>query len=72
LGAFRYCVNQPQKAVLAKAMFAKVARMMHHKMINGKRVLREYGLLLRPKTVTLSEYQEDYDKLIKHLSSLIN
>lgn len=71
LGAFRYCVNQPQKAAVAKTMFSKVARMMHYKMLNGKRALREYGLLLRPKTVELSSYQQEYDNLIKHLSSLI-
>jgi hypothetical protein len=71
LGAFRYCVNQPHKPDVAKAILSKVARMMHHKMVDGKRVLREHGLLLRPKTIEVHEYQQDYDNLINDLSSLI-
>jgi hypothetical protein len=71
LGAFRYCVNDPKNADLAKEMLRNVAQMMHHEKIDGKRRVREMGLLLRPMKVDIPEYQQDYDLLLDNLSQLL-
>ena len=71
LGTFRYCVNDSKNTDIAKEMLSKVVRMMHHKVEGNKRLLREYGLLLRPKEVDLPAYKRDYDDLIEHLHAVL-
>lgn len=70
LGAFRFCVNNPAKAV-TEAMMVKVAKMMHHRNILGQRVIKEHGFMLRPKQIQAPQYQKEYEELRAHLNTLV-
>lgn len=71
LGAFRYCINEPKNSSAASSMIKQVALMMWHNQVGEKKMLRERGLILRPKTIKVASYQAEYDKLIEHLETLI-
>jgi hypothetical protein len=45
--------------------------MMHYEVVNGKRCVLGRGLLLRPKTVDVPEYEDDYNELLGNLSQLL-
>lgn len=69
LGAFRYCINEPQNVDAAKKMMAQIIRMLWQER-RGKTISAR-GLILRPKNVTVPAYQAEYERLVEWINSLI-
>lgn len=72
LGSFRYCVNEEDKDISGKAMLPNVVKMMWKEKKSDQYIIREYGLLLRPKDVRCAEYDEEYKNLTCRLNSWMN
>jgi hypothetical protein len=66
LGAFRYCVNEPDDEEAGKAMYPIIVGMMWNHERDGKTVLHERGLVFRPMEKSL-QYQAEYDALSERL-----
>jgi hypothetical protein len=45
--------------------------MMYYHEQDGKLLLRERGLILRPKTIKAPAYQGEYDELVRYLGELL-
>lgn len=71
LGAFRYCVNENQKTEVPKRLLPRVAAMMYHRKVGDVHYLRDYGLILRPRTVRVPLYRQEYERLVHRLGNLI-
>jgi hypothetical protein len=71
LGAFRYCVNEPENEEAGKAMFPILMRMMWKRERQGRIYVRECGLVLRPKVINESKHQQEYDALIERLEGYL-
>ncbi len=71
LGSFRYCINQPKNRDAAREMLAAVATLMWGIEIGESKYLRERGLILRPRKVTVPQYRQDYDDLVRSLVGLL-
>lgn len=75
LGGLRWVVNsqaRPGPADTARAIFRNVAQMMYyHQAKNGRLLLRERGLILRPKEIKVPAYQADYDELVAYFGELL-
>lgn len=69
LGAFRYCVNSPNTRA-AQEMFPVVADLLWYRPGTEPRAVREFGLLLRPKTVLAPDIKARYDALVASLKRL--
>ena len=70
LGAFRYCVNRPGSDV-SKEMFPGVIPLLWHRAdAAGRRFVRDYGLILRPKDVRADRIRRRYDWLVAALQRL--
>jgi hypothetical protein len=72
LGAFRYCVNDPENPDAAKAMFPVLMQMMWKRKQDGRPVVNECGLIFRPATVEETKYQTEYDDLSSRLLGYLN
>lgn len=70
LGTFRYCVNGPPSDGPARAMLRSVMPLMLGKPRNGKRIITEHGLLLRPRSVQAPAFRREYDLLVEQLNVL--
>jgi hypothetical protein len=71
LGAFRYCVNEPENEEAGKAMFPILMRMMWKRERLGKIYVRECGLVLRPKSINEAKHQTEYDTLVERLEGYL-
>lgn len=74
LGAFRWVVSRqdrPSTTRTEATIFPKVARMMYSVKSGDKRVIREYGLALRPMTCRVPQYQQECDEVVEYLQSLL-
>jgi hypothetical protein len=71
LGCFRYCINEPSNLAAAEQMMANVTRMIWHVRKDDTLYVGERGLIMRPKTIKVSEYQAEYDTLIDSINRLI-
>jgi hypothetical protein len=71
LGAFRYCVNEPENEEAGKAMFPTLMRMMWKRERQGKIYVRDCGLVLRPKAISEAKHQKEYDALIERLEDYL-
>lgn len=71
LGAFRYCVNEPDNEEAGKAMFPTLMSMMWKREAGGKTYVNECGLLFRPKDVKVAKHQAEYDSLIERLQGYL-
>src|SRR5262249_54485185 len=71
LGAFRYCVNEPENEEAGKAMFPTLMRMMWKRESLGKIYVTECGLVLRPKAINEAKHQAEYDRLIERLEGYL-
>lgn len=71
LGAFRYCVNEPENEDAAKVMFPTLMRMMWKRERHGKIYVRECGLSFRPKAIQEARHQAEYDALIERLQGYL-
>jgi hypothetical protein len=70
LGAFRYCVNRPDTDA-SKEMFPIVVRQLWYREdASGRRLMRDYGLFLRPKEVKAPKIKARYDWLVASLHRL--
>lgn len=67
LGSFRYCVNEPERDKAGRQMFPAVARLMWHHRSGNEVVIQDRGLVLRPKTVSVAQHQQEYDDLVGRL-----
>jgi hypothetical protein len=72
LGAFRYCVNEPENKEAGKAMFPTLMDMMWKQKRNGKTYVNDYGLAFRPAKITIQKHQDEYKALIERLESYLS
>lgn len=72
LGAFRYCVNEPEKTEVPLQLLPRVAGMMYHRRIEDVRHVRDYGLITRPAEIAHPPYREEYDTTIQRLMGLLD
>jgi hypothetical protein len=71
LGAFRYCVNEPDNEEANKAMFPTLMSMMWKREAGGKIYVRECGLLFRPLNIQEPKHRAEYDALSERLQSYL-
>ncbi len=72
LGAFRYCVNNPQNVDAARLMMRDVVRLIWHQKVGDTYHLIGRGWIQSPKN--LDEYptfKPEYDKLAQHINGLL-
>jgi hypothetical protein len=67
LGAFRYCVNDPENEEAAKAMFPTIMSMMWTRTRDGKPSVMEAGLVLRPQVIKEEKHKAEYNALTDRL-----
>lgn len=67
LGAFRYCVNEPDNEEAGKAMFPTLMRMMW-KQPNAL----THGLVFRPRNISEAKHQAVYDALWARLKGYLD
>jgi hypothetical protein len=72
LGAFRYCVNEPENKEAGKAMFPTLMGMMWKRKRNGKTYVNDCGLAFRPAKITNRRHQDEYEALIERLQSYLS
>jgi hypothetical protein len=72
LGAFRYCVNEPDNEEAGRAMFPTLMSMMWKKERDGKAVVDECGLVFRPARIDEAKYQTEYDALAHRLQGYLD
>lgn len=63
VGGFRFIINEPDKDIAGKAIFRLLRPIMWSRLEGTRIVYREYGLLLRPKTVKVPSYAADYEEV---------
>jgi hypothetical protein len=71
LGAFRYCVNQPENEEAGKAMFPTLMSMMWKRERGGKIYVNNCGLVFRPAKVIETKHQTEYEALVQRLQSYL-
>jgi hypothetical protein len=71
LGAFRYCVNEPDKEEAGKAMFPTLMSMMWKRERGGKVYVNDCGLVFRPNKIKEAKHQAEYDALIQRLQGYL-
>jgi hypothetical protein len=71
LGAFRYCVNEPDNEEAGKAMFPTLMEMMWKRTENGRVYVNECGLVFRPQEVQAPKFKAEYDALAERLQSYL-
>jgi hypothetical protein len=72
LGAFRYCVNEPENEEAGKAMFPTLMRMMWKRERGGKTYVNECGLVFRPATIKEERHKVEYESLQDRLQGYLN
>ncbi|MGO9059435.1 MAG: hypothetical protein ACLQU2_18940 [Candidatus Binataceae bacterium] len=72
LGAFRYCVNEPDNEDAGKAMFPALMKMMWKRERGGKTYVNDCGLVLRPVKVHEPRHQAEYDTLLQRLQGYLD
>jgi hypothetical protein len=72
VGSFRYCVNEPDKDVAAKAMFPKLVKVMWKKYEKHVPYVTDLGFILRPQTVNEQHLRKEYDALVVRLRGYLN
>lgn len=72
LGAFRYCVNQPENEDAGKAMFPVLMSMMWKRERSGKTYVNNCGLVFRPAEVKEAKHKAEYDALIERLQAYLD
>jgi hypothetical protein len=72
LGAFRYCVNEPENEEAGKAMFPTLMEMMWKRTHAGQTYVNEGGLVFRPQEVQVAKYKAEYDGLATRLQGYLD
>jgi len=68
LGSFRYCINYPDRDA-SKEMYPNISKLLLRNPSNHSEI-EEWGLLFRPKNITISDYKKDYEELRDKLRKL--
>jgi hypothetical protein len=71
LGAFRFCVNEPENEEAGKAMFPVLLNMMCKRERDGKSYVNDCGLVCRPTNIKEQKHKAEYDSLIDRLQSYV-
>lgn len=71
LGAFRYCVNEPENEDAGRAMFPTLMKMMWSREQAGNTVVNERGLVFRPANVREDKHRAEYDALQARLQGYL-
>jgi hypothetical protein len=71
LGAFRYCVNEPDNEEAGKAMFPTLMEMMWKRTQNGRIYVNDCGLVFRPREVQVPKLKAEYEALAERLESYL-
>jgi hypothetical protein len=71
LGSFRYCVNEPDRDIAGRQMYPNIVRLMWKRDVNGRSVLREYGLVLRPQNIAAEQHRQEYAGLLARLEGYL-
>jgi hypothetical protein len=71
LGAFRYCVNEPDNEEAGKVMFPTLLSMMWKRKRNGKVEVDECGLVFRPQNIREAKHRAEYDALAERLKGYL-
>lgn len=72
LGAFRYCVNEPENEEAGKTMFPVLMSMMWKRERGGKTYVNDCGLVLRPANVKEDKHKTEYANLTQRLQSYLS
>ncbi len=59
LGSFRYCINEPKNLPAARAMMAKVSKLIWCEREGDTVYPFERGLIFRPKDIKVAAYQQE-------------
>ena len=73
LGCFSWIVNSCGHSTpdaTQRRIFIKIANMMYGKRDGETVRMRDYGLILRPETIRVQAYQDEYDGLVECLTEL--
>ena len=71
LGAFRYCVNEPNNREAGKAMFPVLMSMMWKREHKGKIYVNDCGLVFRPANVKAEMHQAENGALLERLQNCL-
>ena len=72
IGAFRYCVNEEDREIAGRAMFPDLVRLMWKRRLNGRNIVRDYGLVIRPLNVRHEPHKTEYQALINRLQGYLH
>ena len=72
VGAWRYCVNEPEMDVTGKAIFPKLMDLMWKRARDGKLYVQDFGFVLRPQEVQAEKYKKDYNDLCARLQGYLD
>jgi hypothetical protein len=72
LGAFRYCVNEPDNEEAGKAMFPTLMSMMWKRERGGKIYVNDCGLVFRPVNIKEDKHKAEYASLAERLQSYLS
>lgn len=72
LGAFRYCVNEPENEEAGKAMFPTLMRMMWKREQGGRAYVNDCGLVFRPANIREEKHRAEYEGLQARLQNYLN
>jgi hypothetical protein len=72
VGSWRYCVNEPKRDVVGKAIFPKLMDLMWKRTSAGKQYVLDFGFVLRPKKNVREEYEKDYADLCARLQGYLD
>ena len=73
LGSLRYVVNQrhnSNQSTVTQTLLNNVANMMYYRKKGDEILVRERGLILRPKAISHPPYRQEYDDLVSYLALL--
>ena len=71
LGSFRYCINNPKNTAAASLMMKRVMSMLWHEISDGRLLLKDKGLILRPVDPGCEPYKTDYNNLLDSMINLL-
>jgi len=72
VGSWRYCVNEPERDVVGKAIFPKLMNRMWKRAKGGQLYVLDFGFVLRPQNVQVEKYKKDYDDLCARLQDYLD
>jgi len=65
---FRFCVNKPNREIVAKEMMVNLMNLLWYKEKEGIKRFTGYGVNFYPREIRNLEYNKDYKELIDRLN----